>query len=34
MIDAVAQFCSDRLDLEATVKWGEEKIKSIYAKFV
>jgi multiple sugar transport system substrate-binding protein len=34
MIDAVAQFCSDKLDLEATVKWGEEKIRGIYAKFV
>ena len=33
MIDTVAQFCSDRLDLEAAVKWGEEKIKGIYAKF-
>jgi multiple sugar transport system substrate-binding protein len=33
MIDTAAQFCSDRLDLEAAVKWGEEKIRSIYAKF-
>jgi multiple sugar transport system substrate-binding protein len=33
MIDTVAQFCSDRLDLEAAMKWGEDKIKSIYAKF-
>ncbi|HXU89095.1 MAG TPA: extracellular solute-binding protein [Methylomirabilota bacterium] len=33
MIDTVAQFCSDRLDLEAAVKWGEEKIRGIYAKF-
>jgi multiple sugar transport system substrate-binding protein len=33
MIDTVAQFCSDRLDLEAAVKWGEDKIKGIYAKF-
>ena len=33
MIDTVAQFCSDRLDLEAAVKWGEEKIKGIFAKF-
>ena len=33
MIDAAAQFCSDKMDLEQTVKWGEEKIKAIYAKF-
>ena len=33
MVDALAQFCTDKLDLEAAVKWGEEKIKSIYAKF-
>ena len=33
MIDTVAQFCSDRLDLEAAMKWGEDKMKSIYAKF-
>jgi hypothetical protein len=29
----LAQYCADKLDLEATVKWGEEKIKSIYGKF-
>ena len=34
MIDAVAQFCADKMDLEQTVKWAEEKLKSIYAKFV
>ena len=34
MIDAVAQFCSDKMDLEQTVKWAEDKIKAIYAKFV
>ena len=34
MVDALAQFCTDKMDLEQTVKWGEEKIKAIYAKFV
>jgi multiple sugar transport system substrate-binding protein len=34
MVDALAQFCTDKMDLEATVKWGEDKIKAIYAKFV
>ena len=33
MVDALAQFCTDKMDLEQTVKWGEEKIKAIYAKF-
>ena len=33
MIDAVAQFCTDKMDLETTIKWGEDKIKAIYAKF-
>ncbi len=33
MVDATAQYCTDKLDLEATIKWGEEKIKAIYAKF-
>ena len=33
LIDAVAQFCTDKLDLEQTVKWGEDKIKAIYAKY-
>jgi multiple sugar transport system substrate-binding protein len=33
MVDALAQFCTDKLDLEGAVKWGEEKIKQIYAKF-
>jgi multiple sugar transport system substrate-binding protein len=34
LIDAVAQFCSDKLDLEQTVKWSEDKLKAIYSKFV
>jgi multiple sugar transport system substrate-binding protein len=34
MIDAVAQFCTDKMDLEQTVKWGEDKLKAIYSKFV
>jgi multiple sugar transport system substrate-binding protein len=34
MIDAAAQFCSDKMDLEQTVKWGEDKIKAIFAKSV
>ena len=34
LIDAVALFCTDKMDLEQTVKWGEDKIKAIYAKFV
>jgi multiple sugar transport system substrate-binding protein len=34
LIDAVAQFCSDKMDLEQTVKWADDKLKSIYAKFV
>jgi hypothetical protein len=33
MVDALAQYCTDKLDLEATVKWGDEKIKGVYAKF-
>src|SRR5215470_12640072 len=33
MVDALAQFCTDKMDLEQTVKWGEEKIKAIHAKF-
>jgi multiple sugar transport system substrate-binding protein len=33
MVDALAQFCVDKLDLEGAVKWGEEKIKAIHAKF-
>ena len=33
MVDALAQFCVDKMDLEQAVKWGEEKIKSVYAKF-
>ena len=33
MIDAAAQFCSDKMDLETTVKWGDDKLKAIYAKF-
>jgi len=34
MIDACAQFCSDKMDLEQTMKWAEDKLKAIYAKFV
>ena len=34
MVDALAQFATDKMDLEQTVKWAEEKIKAIYAKFV
>jgi multiple sugar transport system substrate-binding protein len=34
MVDAVAQFCTDRMDLEQTVKWGHERIKGMYSKFV
>jgi len=34
MVDALAQFCTDKMDLEATIKWGEDKIKAVYAKFV
>ena len=33
MIDAVAQFATDKMDLEQTVKWVEDKLKAIYAKF-
>jgi len=33
MVDAVAQFSTDKMDLEQTVKWGNDKIKAIYAKF-
>ena len=33
MVDALAQYCTDKMDLEATIKWGEDKIKAIYAKF-
>jgi multiple sugar transport system substrate-binding protein len=33
MVDALAQYCTDKLDLEAAVKWAEEKIKAVYAKF-
>jgi hypothetical protein len=33
MIDAVAQFCTDKMDLETTIKWGEDRIRAIYAKF-
>jgi multiple sugar transport system substrate-binding protein len=34
MVNALAQFATDKLDLEQAVKWGEDKIKAIYAKFV
>jgi multiple sugar transport system substrate-binding protein len=33
LIDAVAQFCADKMDLEQTMKWADDKLKSIYAKF-
>ena len=33
LIDAVAQFCTDKMDLETTMKWAEDKLKAIYAKF-
>lgn len=33
LIDAVAQFCSDRMDLEQTMKWTDDKLKGIYGKF-
>jgi multiple sugar transport system substrate-binding protein len=33
LIDAVAQYCADRMDLEQSVKWADDKLKSIYAKF-
>jgi len=33
MVDALAQFATDKMDLEQTVKWAEDKIKAIYAKF-
>jgi hypothetical protein len=34
MVDALAQFATDKMDLEQTVKWAEDKIKAIYAKYV
>lgn len=34
MVDALAQFATDKMDLEQTVKWAEDTIKAIYAKFV
>jgi multiple sugar transport system substrate-binding protein len=34
LIDAAAQFCTDKMDLEQTIKWGEDKLKAIYSKFV
>ena len=34
MVDALAQYCTDKMDLEQTVKWGEDKLKAIYAKFI
>jgi hypothetical protein len=33
LIDAVAHFCSDKMDLEQTVKWADDKLRGIYAKF-
>ena len=30
---AVAQHCTDKLDLEQTVKWADDKLKAIYSKF-
>ena len=34
LIDAAAQFCTDKMDLEQTIKWGEDKLKAIYAKSI
>lgn len=34
LIDAAAQFCSGKMDLDQTVKWADGKLKGIYAKFV
>jgi multiple sugar transport system substrate-binding protein len=34
MVDALAQFATDKMDLEQTVKWAEDKIKAVYAKYV
>ena len=34
LIDAAAQFCTDKMDLEQTIKWGEDKLKAIYSKFI
>jgi multiple sugar transport system substrate-binding protein len=34
LIDAAAQFCTDKMDVEQTIKWGEDKLKAIYSKFV
>lgn len=28
MVDALAQFATDKMDLEQTVKWADEKIKA------
>jgi multiple sugar transport system substrate-binding protein len=33
MIDAAAQFCADKMDLDQTMRWTEDKLKGIYAKF-
>ena len=33
LIDAVAQLCADKMDLEQTMKWCEDKLHGIYAKF-
>jgi multiple sugar transport system substrate-binding protein len=33
LIDAVAQFCADKMDLEQTMRWTEDKLRGIYAKF-
>jgi multiple sugar transport system substrate-binding protein len=33
LIDAVAQFCADKMDLEQTMKWSDDKLRGIYAKF-
>jgi multiple sugar transport system substrate-binding protein len=34
MVDALAQFATDKMDLEQTAKWAEDKIKAVYAKYV
>jgi len=33
MVDALAGFWVDELDLEGAVKWGEDKIEAVHAKF-
>jgi multiple sugar transport system substrate-binding protein len=33
LIDAAAQHCSGKMDLEQTVRWASDKLHAIYAKF-